>query len=58
MLQKDNGEDKKEGIKTEIGGRNIAEQAAEMVWTCVKNGREKKTQTNNRGKNGRKKREK
>ena len=61
MLQKDIGKDKKRedkgSIKTEIGGQNIAEKAAEMVWTCGKNGLEKKTQTNNGGKNGRKTRE-
>ena len=59
MLQKDNGKHKKKGnnewkdkggIKTETVGQNIAEKAAEMVWTC-KNGREKKTQINNGGKN-------
>ena len=51
MLQKDNGKDKKRkdkgSIKTEICGQNIAENAAEMVWTCGKNGLEKKTETNN-----------
>ena len=26
------------GIKTEISGRNITEKAAEIVWTCGKNG--------------------
>ena len=48
----------KGGIKTDISGRNIEEKEAEIVWTCGKNGQEKKTQTNNGDKNGRKMKEK
>ena len=47
----------KGGIKTDISGRNIEEKEAEIVWTCGKNGQEKKTQINNGGNKGRKTKE-